>query len=386
MSATPLFFMLSGLLAVATLAMLLRPARLRSLAALRGSLPPLRTSIALLCAVPLAAGLLYAVLGNRAALERAGGDAPPSQAAGHPAGAADVERMVKSLALKLEKNPDDPKGWAMLARSWKVMGRFGEAEQAFARAGKFVDGDPDVLTEYADVVAMRNGGRLEGKATDLVKKALALDPRHATALWMSGTAAYQRKDYAAAKRDWERLLAQLPADSPDRTVISANLDEVGLLSGKAAKPGANGTNGTNGTNGANANAPVAATGQVKQAASPGAAVAASAIRGTVRLSPQVAGAVSPDDAVFVFARPLDGSRMPLAVLRARVADLPLDFVLDASNAMNPERTLDKAGVVVVEARVSRHGDAKSRPGDLLGQRDRVKVGTTGLAVLIDQTL
>jgi cytochrome c-type biogenesis protein CcmH len=115
-------------------------------------------------------------------------------------------------------------------------------------------------------------------------------------------------------------------------------------------------------------------------------VAASAIHGTVRLAPQMMKSAAPDDAVFVFARAVEGSRMPLAVLRARVADLPLDFVLDSSNAMNPERTLEQAGIVVVEARVSKHGDAKSQPGDLLGQRDRVKVGARGVAVVIDKVM
>jgi cytochrome c-type biogenesis protein CcmH len=371
MNSEQVFLLFAAALALATLGLFLRPSRIGSLAAARETMPSFKTALGLAALIPLAAGGLYAVLGNRAALQ---GPDNGAQQAPHQTGGAEVERMVRSLAGKLEKNPDDAKGWAMLARSFKVMGRYGEAEQAFAKAGSVVEGSADVLTEYADVVAMRNGGRMAGKPEELVKKALALEPDHPTALWMAGTAAYQRKDYRDARRDWERLLKQLPAQSADGQVIRANLDELRILGGEAAKPGAV------------AGMAVPAIAAKGDAAAGAKAGAPSAVRGTVRLAPGMRQTVSPDDAVFVFARPLDGSRMPLAVLRARVADLPMDFVLDSSNAMNPDRTLEKAGIVVVEARVSRHGDAKSRPGDLLGQRDRVKVGSKGVAIVIDQVM
>jgi cytochrome c-type biogenesis protein CcmH len=131
--------------------------------------------------------------------------------------------------------------------------------------------------------------------------------------------------------------------------------------------------------------PTGAAGNVADAAA-GVKPGASAISGTVRLAPQMMKAVAPDDAVFVFARTVGGSRMPLAVLRARAADLPLDFILDSSNALNPDRTLEKAGSVVVEARVSKRGDARAQPGDLLGQLDGVKAGTNGVAVVIDRVM
>jgi cytochrome c-type biogenesis protein CcmH len=170
------------------------------------------------------------------------------------------------------------------------------------------------------------------------------------------------------------LLAQLPAQSPDGNVIRANLEEIRILTAGAKKPDA-----------AARAAQAKATGNVDQAAA-GAKTAPSAISGTVRLAPQMMKAVSPDDAVFVFARTVGGSRMPLAVLRARASDLPLDFVLDSSNALNPERTLEKAGRVVVEARVSKRGDARAQPGDLLGQLDGVKAGANGVAVVIDKVM
>lgn len=347
------FIVAASLMLLATLALLLRPwAHLRAAAAGSVELPRRSTSLALAVALPLAAGLLYGLLGNRAALEYRAPEAV------HGDKTVDVQAMVDGLARKLEKNPDDPKGWLMLARSWKVMGRYGEAEQAFAKAGAVVEQDADLLAEYADVAAMGHGGQLDGKPLALVRKALALDPDHSTALWMAGTAAYQHKQYAEARRHWLRLLDKLPVDSQDREVIRANLEEIRLLLGEQA-----------GKNEAKPAAPAAAAEAKTNAASE-----ATAIRGSVKLAPALAKQVGPDDAVFVFARPEDGPRMPLAVLRAKASELPLDFELDPG----------KAGPVVMEARISKHGDAKAQPGDLIGQRGGVKAGARGVMVLVDQ--
>lgn len=376
MNTMSVFTIWAALMALTTLVLLTRPWRLGTAGDAGGKSAPLSmsTTLGLVILIPLATGMLYGFLGNRMALAVADGS---DRQGLHPTGTAEIDRMVQSLARKLEKNPEDAKGWAMLARSWKVMGRYGEAEQAFARAGQVVEGDADLLTEYADVVAMRNGGQLAGKAADLVNKALAVAPDHPTALWMAGTAAYQRKDYVTARQDWLRLLKLLPADSPDREVIRANLEEIRLLRGEPRERAVQEPRTT-------VTDQVAHGESVGAKTSPPVSSGRSAIRGTVRLAPQLAAKVSPDDAVFVFARTVDGPHMPLAVLRARAADLPLDFVLDSSNAMNPEMTLEKAGMVVVEARVSKHGDAKLQPGDLLGMRNGVKVGAKGTAIVIDQ--
>lgn len=360
MSTTTSFVIAASVMILATLALLLRPWRhLQTQAAGRGDLPGQGTSIGLVLVLPLVAGLLYGVIGNRAALESS------DLETAHGGKVADIDGMVKSLARKLEQNPDDPKGWLMLARSWKVMGRYGEAEQAFAKAGPVVESDADLLTEYADVTAMGHGGQLDGKPAALVRKALALNSDHPTALWMAGTAAYQHKQYAEARRHWQRLLNKLPSDSQDREVIQANLEEIRLLLGEkapkqASQPAAQAL--AHSDDNAVAHAPASTT------------ATATAIRGTVKLAPALMKQAGPEDVVFIFIRADEGTRMPLAVLRAKASELPLDFELDAG----------KADHLVVEARVSKHGDAKVQSGDLIGQRSGVKSGAKGVAVVVDQ--
>lgn len=136
-----------------------------------------------------------------------------------------VQQMVDSLAAKLQANPDNPKGWAMLARSYKVMGRLEDAKQAFEKAGDYVHTDPDVLLDYAALLGMLNGSKLEGRAAQLIDEVLTLSPDHPNGLMMSGISAYQRADYAAAVKQWERLLGQLDPNSADAQQIQANVDD-----------------------------------------------------------------------------------------------------------------------------------------------------------------
>jgi cytochrome c-type biogenesis protein CcmH len=102
--------------------------------------------------------------------------------------------------------------------------------------------------------------------------------------------------------------------------------------------------------------------------------------GTVSLSTQLAQQARPEDTVFIVARPAQGPRMPLAVLRKQVKDLPLQFTLDDSLAMSPQMKLSAYSQVVVGARVSKSGQAMPQAGDLEGWSKPVNVGTTGIKI------
>jgi cytochrome c-type biogenesis protein CcmH len=311
-----------------------------------------RTTLALALGVPLLAAGLYAWLGTPAALQP---QMPPTQ----DAVAGEMDRMIAVLAARLEAQPDNPAGWAMLARSYRAMGRIDEAARAFERIGDPLLQDPALLAAYADVLAMRAGGNAQGKPIELAQRALALDPAQPLALAIVANAAHRRKDFAVAVPTWERLLAVLPQGSPDAQWVEQRLGEARAQLGSGT--GASGATAAPARPAARA-APVAA--------------AASAIRGRVSLSPALAARALPTDTVFVYALLPEGSRMPLAVRRARVADLPLEFVLDDSLAMSPQHKLSGAAQVRIEARVSRSGDAMPAAGDLLGTSGVVRPGDT----------
>jgi cytochrome c-type biogenesis protein CcmH len=316
-----------------------------------------RTAIALGLALPAAAILLYLLLGTPAALNpaalQADSGAAPTQ--------AEVEKMVASLAAKLEKEPDNPKGWVMLGRSYKVMGRLDEAARAFERAGPVMETEPELMLEMAELSAAQNEGKVEGKGLELLKRVLADQPDNPQALVLAGTDAYFRKNYADAARYWEKVLALVPPDSEDARNLSAGIEKVRQLMGDSsgAKP-----------------SPREATQKT--------AAGATSVSGRVSLAPALKDKAGPDDTLFIFARHANGPRMPLAVLRLKAAELPKDFTLDDSMAMSPEMKLSSAAELRIEARISKSGDAIPKSGDLSGELTPVKPGAKGLKLVIDK--
>ena len=308
-----------------------------------------RTALLLLLTIPLAAAAGYALLGNPDALDPLQRQAriTPDQ----------IDAMIGGLVEKLKKNPADGNGWVMLARSYKVLERYPEAADAYARAGSLVDQDAGLLADYAEVLSQVHGGSLQGKAGELIARALKIDPNEPQALLLAGAAARERQDFAAAAEYWSRLLPQLEPGSDEAKTVAAAIDEARELATARA------TGGTKSAKAANSAAQVA---------------------GEVTLSGKLAGRVQPDDVVFVFARAEEGTRMPLAATRATVADLPLNFRLDDSMALAGSRKISDFASVTVEARITRAGSASSSSGDLFGRIAGVKPGNRKLRLVIDQ--
>ncbi len=277
-----------------------------------------------------------------------------------------VSTMIDQLAQRLKSKPDDPEGWMMLARSYVVIGNHAQAVTAFKQAALQRPDDADLLADYADALAMANNRALDGEPESLVERALQIDPKNPKALALAGTIAFDKKNYKEAVRYWEHLVATEPADSPYRQQIQGGIAEARQLAGMPA--------------------PAAPTAETASVPSDGRAAAEpfARISGTVSLAPTLKDRVRPDDTLFVFARAADGSRMPLAILRKRVRDLPFQFTLDDSMAMSPDAKLSGASRVVVGARISRSGNAMPQEGDLQGITSAMAVGSTGLRLLIDQ--
>lgn len=175
--------------------------------------------------LPVAGALIYFALGNLPALS-------PESAQQPKVTAKEIGDMVARLAARLEQNPEDTKGWVMLARSYKAMGRYEEATRAFNKAEKIVNDDPHLLSEYAEALALATGGSLRGRPGELLARALKLDPDFPDALVLAGTAAYEREDYASAAAYWERLLKQLPPDSDDAKSLSDSIRKARALAQK----------------------------------------------------------------------------------------------------------------------------------------------------------
>ena len=316
--------------------------------------------------LPLAGLGLYGWLGQPLALD------PVALSQGEPDHAVDPAKltdMVAKLEQRLRDEPQQVEGWIMLGRVQRARERFEESAQAYARALSLSAND-DVAIERAEVLA-RARGSFEGEPWQIILGVLKADPDHESARLLAGSAAYSEGRYALALTHWKRVQGRLAADSPDKPELEEAIEQAqsrlaaqsgGGLAGPANSPTSRGATGT-----------------------PAPAVSAR-ISGRVAIAPGLAAKVSPADTVFIYATPVQGSRMPLAIVRTTVGQLPFNFVLDESSAMSPQATLAGQSQVTLRARISSTGDAMPKPGDLGVVMTPVSVGATSVVLKIEGPL
>ncbi len=321
--------------------------------------------------VPLLVATVYSRVGSPQAIDAPPGPPVASLGADNVSD-EQVDELIKKLAAAMAQKPDDLAGWTLLARTYAVLQRFPEASKAYARATALAPTDAQLLADHADVLAMRQGQKLAGEPARLVIRALQINPKNLKALALAGGAAYEAGQYPQAIEYWTLARQMSPPSTPFSDNLDRNLaDARNALQGDAPAPTANTEAG------AAAGTATTSSTSLTTAAGP------AHVAGQVSLSPSLAAKVAPTDTVFIFARAAEGPRMPLAILRRTVADLPISFTLDDAMAMSPAMKLSNFPVVVVGARVSRSGNALPSPGDLSGQLANVKTGTEGLQILID---
>ena len=260
-----------------------------------------------------------------------------------------VEKMVAQFAAKMEQDPTNLQGWVMLARSYRILGRNAEAAKAYERAGNFIDSDPQLLADYADVLASNANGSFVGKPLKLINQALKLDPNNLMALWLSGTASYAAGNYKAAVQTWEKLAQQLPPGTEDARSIEASIADARSKGGLSSQASVN-TKG---------------------------------ISGKIEIAADIKSKVKSGDIVMVIARK-PGERMPVAVLKKSVSEFPMSFSLTDALAMNPSAPLSQLSEASIEVRISKTGMAKPEVGDLISAPQTVKVGANNIRLVIDQ--
>jgi cytochrome c-type biogenesis protein CcmH len=343
-------------------------------------------------AIPVAAVMAYATLGTPDALKpqqatpvarhtaatpgaQTDAGAPPADA---PLSDKQILAMVDSLAQKMEENPADPKGWVLLARSQNALGRFAEAGRAFERAAALSPSDAQLFADYADAAVMAQEGQFEGKPYDLIQKALKLDANNVKALALAGTAEMRLGNKAASLKHWEKLKTLVPKDSEDSREVDSIIAEVKGAAGPVPAPA---------SASASAPTPPSAPASASGAQAPTSAPKLARVSGQVTLAPELAGKIAPGDTLFVFARAVNGPKMPLAIVRVPAPkSWPFKFDLDDSMAMAPGMKLSSFPEVTIEARISKAGNAQPQPGDLAGQSAAVKPGASDVSVSISRAL
>lgn len=323
---------------------------------------------------------------NAAVADGAGG----AGQGGHEVTMEQIEAMADGLRQRLETEPQNAEGWAMLGRSYSVLGRASDAVPAYRKAVELVPDDAGLLADLADSLAVTNNRQIAGEPMTFVQRALKIDPNQPKALSLAGTEAFLRGDFKAAAAMWERILVTQPADSPMAQQVRESINEarqrggMPLLADGEMPKGVTAQAAPQAAPQAAATAAPTAAPESKPAAAQPAAPGKTSVAGTVTLAPSLAGKASPEDTVFVFARAAEGPRMPLAIVRKQVKDLPITFTLDDSSAMAPTMKLSNYPQVIVGARISKSGNAMPQPGDLQGLSQPVALGASGLKIVIGE--
>lgn len=305
-------------------------------------------------ALPLLAGGMYWVTGNPDALRT---QAPP-QAGTMP----NLDQAIGGLRAKLEQNPDNVEGWRMLARSYLSMDRYSEAASAYGQVlQRTPNPEPRLLADAAEAMGLANQGQLSGPPAKLIAQALEQQPDLPKGLWLAGMAAMQQGDYPRVKIAWEKLLTVMPAESEEAAMIRNHLQGI---KDKLAQTGE--------------------TPSAESTPEPSPPVASAKLSVTVQLAPNLTA--DPSHTLFISARAAQGPRMPLAVVRKRAGDLPVTVTLDDRQSMMPGMKISAFPAVVVTARISASGTAKSQPGDLFTESTAIPAAQWGepLTLIIDR--
>lgn len=312
--------------------------------------------IALVIFIPTFAIGLYQYLGQPEAIARIALISGFQQAETEAQKRAALEQMLDQIERRLLEQPgkraEQMEGWLMLANSYSALQRYPEAARAAGNLYRLRPDDPDILFRYADSLATANDGAFEGRPAELIQQGLAIDPDNPSGLWLAGLAANSGGDRRAAIHYWERLLPQLaPGSEPEQQLQQ----QLSLARGQAG---------------------AAANGNDKVA-----------LQVEVSLLDSLKQQARQDAALFIYATALSGPPMPLAMVRKKAGDLPLQTQLDDSSAMLPGNTLSKHAEVRLIARISNSGNARPESGDLIGRVNAIATRHKGvIRIVIDRRL
>jgi cytochrome c-type biogenesis protein CcmH len=308
--------------------------------------------------IPLITIPIYLQIGSPHLIESRPGASQVASGHGASGEMPPVGELVEKLRKRMEQDPDNAEGWFLLGRTYMRLQNYTQAVNAFENVVRLLPDETAGLLSLADAMTMQNDRRVGARAIELLEKALQLDPNSVTALWLLGNAASDRGDNAAALGFWQRAYPLLDGEPAMQNELGQMISQAGgkVPTTLASLP------------------PIMSAAPQAAVAAPAAAPAAAptetadtqgaAIVVEVALAPSLMEQASPTDTLFVLARAESGPPMPLAVARQQVSDLPIKVTLTDAMAMMPAMKLSSFPRVKVSARISKSGQAGSKPGDL----------------------
>ena len=310
--------------------------------------------------IPVGAVYLYDVIGSPEGQDVAAFVAAQSESFDQ----TDLQSLADKVIKHIEENPEDTQAWGMLARTYQAMHKFEEAANAWERAYQINPNDPAILVDYAEARGLTVGADLSGEPTELINRALEIDPDHGKGLALGGTAAFAAGRYQLAIDRWTRLMKANLADAQLMETLQAGIAEAKIRlvqSGEALVDEG------------------IRSDESKQ--EPPVAL----LSGVVRISDSLRSSISAQDVVFIYARSTEGPPMPIAAMRIPVDQLPYSFSFDDSFSLMPNRKLSDFSEFLVGARISKSGNEIRASGYIESSTTVVRQGAT-VELTIDSTV
>ena len=313
-------------------------------------------ALAIAFVLPLSAGALYMLVGTPKALNGVSTDAERS---------ITLPQALEELHTHLAQQPGDVQGWMLLAQTSSMQRDPAAARDAYDHVLKLDANNAEAMVGWAESDSMtRNDHMIEGRALDLLKRAVALHPDTQRGLWLLGISHFQHDQYKEAAATWRVLQPQL---EPGSKVAVAVAEQIAVADARAGV------------------APASASSSTTAAAPHGAA-----LQVQVSLAPALKDKVVAGDTLFVFARAAGnpsepGPPMPLAVAKLDATHLPTNITLTDAMAMTPALKLSSVSRVFVGARISHSGQPIAQAGDLEGDAGVIAVDSkTPITIHIDK--
>ena len=358
-----------GLLSEASLAEAERELETRVLAESRQDANPTaprykRTAILLGVLLPVLAVAGYAAVGSPAAVVPQIARAAPTAPVAQSDADKQMDELFKMAEERLSREPNDVKGWLLLARAKASVGMFDGAMKAYEKAAALDSNDSEMWSDYADSAAGMSQGKMDGKPIELINKSLALDGKNVKALLLRGTWEMQKNDLVAAEKSFTLAKSVSQPNSGFAQIADNALGEITARRG--------------GTPAAAAPAPVAGT-------PPSSAPDAVLTTVTLQLSADARKAANANSAVFLIVRAAGAERgPPLAAKKLALADASNPILLTAADAMIGGAGLKPGADVVLQARLSLTGQPMAQAGDWESAKTNAKLPSTALILAIDQ--
>ncbi|MBQ4879995.1 c-type cytochrome biogenesis protein CcmI [Pseudoalteromonas luteoviolacea] len=259
---------------------------------------------------------------------------------GEPLSANELQAFALGLRTKLANSGDDAVAWMLLGRVAMSLNDYEMAMQAFDKALIMQPDNHNVLVNYSQALLIEGSEPSINRAARMLSRVLRAEPQNIDAISLLALIAYEREDWLEAKSAFEVLLSTVQPNDPRYAMIKQRIGEIAEKLGEPEP--------------------------VDSGAGPQLSV-------QVRIDDKLLGQLPDNATLFVFAKAANGPRMPLAVQKLTVFNLPLVVTLNDSMAMLPDLKLSNFNEVVITARISVDDSVMTQAGELEGTSDVVTI-------------